>query len=395
MNASRFVVYLTVAIALFVPPTLLADETMLQARVDQLIDRGIEFLRHQQKPDGGWHGEKEPPAITALALRAIVRDDRFNARTDFVARGYERLLSYQLEEGGIYQDILANYNTAIAISSLVAAEEPAFQPNIERAVKYLRTLQWTEQTTSAEGESIAGAEDAWFGGWGYGGRSRGPGRPDLSNTHLAIEALREAGVAADDPAIQNALKFVTRLQNNSETNPATWAGDDGGFIYGPSADRQGESFAGEYRTADGQRRLRSYGSMSYAGLKSFIYAGLSKDDPRVRAAWMWVTQNWTLDENPGLRFAGPEQATNGLYYYYHTLARALQEYDQPVITDPRGIQHDWRTELVERLARLQQPDGSWVGDRRWMEGNPILVTSYIVLALHEVKADLKRNPAQP
>jgi squalene-hopene/tetraprenyl-beta-curcumene cyclase len=114
----------------------------------------------------------------------------------------------------------------------------------------------------------------------------------------------------------------------------------------------------------------------------------------VKAAWDWISRNWTLDENPGMRLADPAQAQQGLFYYYHTLARALNAYDQPTITDASGKAHDWRVELIAKLASRQQPDGSWVGDKRWMEDNPVLVTSYAVLALQEAMEDLKQHPVK-
>lgn len=82
-----------------------------------------------------------------------------------------------------------------------------------------------------------------------------------------------------------------------------------------------------------KRMSRSYGSMTYAGLKSFIYAGLTKDDPRVKAAWNWINNNWTLDENPGMKLNSPDVARNGLFYYYHTLTRALKEYGETTVKD--------------------------------------------------------------
>lgn len=366
-----------------------ADPSVEAQRV---IDRALDYLKTQQQPDGSWQREKDPPAVTALVLRAFVLDDKYDSKTDFVARGYDRLLSFQMEAGGIYKDLLANYNTAIAVSALAAADDPAFAPAIDRAVAFLKGLQWTPAMTSAEGETVTGESDPWFGGWGYGGRSRGKGRPDLSNASVALDALRDAGLKPEDPAFQNALKFVTRLQNSSETNDAAWAGDDGGFVYGPSDTRQGESMAGEYTDASGRRLLRSYGSMTYAGLKSMVYAGLTKDDPRVRAAWRWISGNWTLDENPGMRLNKPEMAQHGLYYYYLTLARALNAYDEPVIVAPTGEKHDWRVALIAKLKSLQREDGSFSGDKRWMEENPVLVTAYVVQALHEARADLKQHP---
>jgi squalene-hopene/tetraprenyl-beta-curcumene cyclase len=380
---------------LFACTVVMAQATPPSDRAQALIDKGLEYLKSQQKPDGGWQAEREPPGITAIVLRAFVQDPKYPANTDFVKRGYDKLLSYQLEDGGIYKDSLASYNTAIAISALTAANEIAYKDRIDKAVAYLKGLQWTDMVSSADGQKVGGKDDTWYGGWGYGGRSRGAGRPDLSNAQMALDALHDAGLKPDDPAFQAAIQFVSRLQNSSETNDQPWAGNDGGFVYGPSDNRKGESMAGEYTTADGHRRLRSYGSMTYAGLKSFIYAGLTKTDPRVRAAWDWITGNWTLDENPGMRQGDPERAQQGLYYYYHTLSRALNEYDEPLITDPQGNKHDWRVELIEKLASLQKPDGSWVGERRWMEDNPILVTAYTVLALQEVQKDLKEHPVEP
>jgi squalene-hopene/tetraprenyl-beta-curcumene cyclase len=356
-----------------------------------LAERGLEFLKSQQKPDGGWQGEKDPPGITAIVLRGFAQSEKY-ANEPFVQKGYEKLLSYQLENGGIYKDLLANYNTSIALSALVAAKNPAYQPNIDRAVAYLKSLQW-KQGKAPEGETtIEGEKDAWFGGWGYGGRSRGAGRPDLSNAQMAIEALRDAGLKSDDEAFKNAVKFLSRTQNLSETNDQEWAGNDGGFIYGPSADRRGESMAGEYAGPDGKRLLRSYGSMTYAGLKSMIHAGLTKDDPRVKAAFEWVRNNYTLDENPGMKTSDPKAAQYGLYYYYQVMAKALNAYDEPMITDGQGNAHDWRKELVAKLATLQKADGSWSGEKRWMEDNPILVTSYVVQTLQEIQEDLKQHP---
>src|SRR4051812_26286823 len=52
-----------------------------------LIDRGLAYLKSQQKPDGSWQTEKDPPAITAIVLKAFVQDAKYDASTDFVKRG--------------------------------------------------------------------------------------------------------------------------------------------------------------------------------------------------------------------------------------------------------------------------------------------------------------------
>ncbi|MDB5328290.1 MAG: hypothetical protein JWM57_3859 [Phycisphaerales bacterium] len=377
-------------------------------QVQATIDKGLAFLKTQQQPDGGWQAtERHPPAITGLVLRAFVQDDKYDPKTDFVAKGFTKLLSYQAEDGGIYKNLLASYNTAINVSVLISADPAEFKPQIDKAIDYLKRLQWTEDTrpeyvapSSKPADAftgkqvVKGTDDPFYGGWGYGGRGRGGGRPDLSNTQFAIEALHDAGVPADDPAMKRAIAFVTRCQNASESNDQKWAGNDGGFVYGPSDDRTGESMAGATNDAGGQKRLRSMGTMSYAGLKSMIYAGVSRDDARVRAVWAWINQNFNLDENVGISAAKPDEAKAGLYYGWLTISKALHAYGEPTLKSVDGKTTDWRLALIQKATADQKPDGSWVGIPHEMEDNPILVTSYVVLALQEAQADLKAHPVK-
>jgi squalene-hopene/tetraprenyl-beta-curcumene cyclase len=223
-------------------------------------------------------------------------------------------------------------------------------------------MQWDE----GEGKS---RDDAFYGGAGYGGSNS---RPDVSNTAFFMEALRESGLPADDPHLKKALIFVSRCQNlKSEFNDQAWAGkvNDGGFIY--TAANGGASMAGK----DANGGLRSYASMTYAGLKSMIHAGLTPDDPRVKAALTYIGKHYTVDENPGL-------GQQGLYYYYQTFAKAMAMLGKPAFTDATGQSHDWRADLTVALAKRQNRDGSWVNPAdRFMEGDPNLVTAYGLLAL--------------
>ncbi len=205
---------------------------------------------------------------------------------------------------------------------------------------------------------------------------------------MALDALASTGLDSENEAFRRALRFLERSQNRSESNDVSigegedvvHAGDDGGASYGP-----GMSEAGMIVLADGSKVPRSYGSMTYALLKGFVFAGLPKDDPRMKAAWEWLRKNYTLDINPGFESASdPLAAYNGLFYYFHTMARALDLYGAEQIVDSAGVAHDWRRELAGRMVALQdQADGSWVNanSSRWWEGNPMLATSYALLAL--------------
>lgn len=236
-------------------------------------------------------------------------------------------------------------------------------------------MQRIEGTTDADGKQIT-KDNPWYGGSGYG-----EDRPDLSNTSFFVDALRDTGVPANDPAIQKAAVFVARCQLNQASNDQPYAKglDEGGFIY--STANGGESKMGDEDKLEGGAVLRSYGSMTYAGLKSFIYAGMTKDDPRVVAAVKWIKNNWSLDTNPGTGGA------MGLFYYYHTFAKAMRLFGEETITDAKGASHNWRDELTAALTSQQRPDGTWKNTKsgRWFEFNETLVTAYSTLALQEVR----------
>jgi squalene-hopene/tetraprenyl-beta-curcumene cyclase len=172
--------------------------------------------------------------------------------------------------------------------------------------------------------------------------------------------------------MQKALKFVSRCQNletSHNNTPFAAKIEDGGFYYTPAAG--GTSQAG--LAANGG--LRSYGSMTYAGLKSMIFAGVKMNDPRAKAAFTWIQKNYTLSLNPGM-------GKQGLYYYYHTFAKSLTVMKVDWVEDSKGVKHDWRKELTAKLMKEQLPNGSWTNSAdRWYEGDPNLVTAYSLMAL--------------
>lgn len=346
------------------PPT----EELLRVRARALMERGANYLLADQDADGAWLPQAGP-GPTALAVKALAQAPTAGPQHPAVRRGAEFVLKMQRDDGGVYsaEGLLKNYETSVAVSMLAALRDERWHAPLLKARAYLTNLQWDET------ESID-RDNPWYGGAGYGNSKR----PDLSNTQMMLEALRDSGLPPDDPAYKKALVFISRCQMLGETNDQHFArgSTQGGFIYSPHAG--GESKAGTVEVG-GRSELRCYGSMSYAGYKSLLYAGLKADDPRVRAALEWIRAHWTLDHNPNMPEA---QTREGLFYYYHVFARAMAAHGEPIVRDTNGREHDWRRELVDKLASLQRPDGSWVNDAdRWMEGNPALVTAYALLAL--------------
>jgi hypothetical protein len=461
----------------------------------EVAERAGAYLRSVQHESGGWSvNENGPtfPAITALVLQGLSAQPGASGKDPAIAKGVEFLLSKQQPDGGIYDRILPSYNTAISLTALCMIPEPSERvvEAIKKAQAYLVGLQYGEDAVAGEGGEAArvvSKDDPFYGGWGYGNR----GRPDLSNTAFAVEALRASGLPDGHAAYQRALVFLQRCQM-LEKNPAGEVVNDmpyargstqGGFVYATSVNKDevgvGQSFAGEIaeslsgppgfaavvtlgaqpdgkpgtltraqiqqrvtekggeRVKDGvmvvlgagmagdaagafevraatdsaetleaivrealadapggvagvkvravsawkgESRLRSYGTMTYSGLKSYLYAGLDRKDPRVLAAAKWIAHNYTLNENPGL-------GTDGMYYYFLVFSRSLAAYGFEVV--PARIDGNdwpqrryWKEDLTKRLAELQEPDGSFrVVDDRWMEDNTVLITAYGLVAL--------------
>lgn len=344
-------------------PVLAADKVGPDAKLlKSLREKGVNFLKTTQGDDGSWTSATQP-GITAMACFGLVSA---GVKTDdpTLQKGLKHLLGFLQKDGGIYHPETAhkNYETSLTVLALAGANSDGrYTGQIKDAEKFLKGLQWDE----AEG---ADKSHPNFGGAGYGKSNR----PDLSNTTFLLDALKAAGVKADDPAMKNALVFVSRCQNlESEFNTTEFAAkvNDGGFYYTPAAG--GNSQAG--KNADGG--LRSYASMTYAGLKSMLYAGLTKDDKRVKAALDWLRKFYSVEQNPGLD-------QQGLYYYYHTFARTLTTLDADLFEDVKGEKHDWRRELTDALAKRQKENGSWVNAAdRWLEGDPNLTTAYSLMAL--------------
>jgi squalene-hopene/tetraprenyl-beta-curcumene cyclase len=340
-----------------------------------MLGRGMKWLLKQQSEAGYWSSE-DFPALTALPLWVLARggcEDR--AAMDKAAAYLRscanadgsicRVPSVQIKGGG-----LCNYNTALAIVALHALGDARDVELIQKGRTFLAGTQHF-------------GNDEYRGGMGYD-PSTGRAYADLSNSYLAYEAmkltanvedLRKAGDKRADLDWKAAAEFISRVQNLSAEGKPVESADEGGFAYKP-----GSSMAGSVTNEQGDVALRSYGSMTYAGLLSFIYADIAQDDPRVKSAYEWSLKNFSVDANPGM-------GLQGLFYYYQTMAKALKTVGTPVLAMSDGRRVNWRQDLVKKLMDLQQHDtatgGSyWVNEeKRWWEDNPVLVTSYALLAL--------------
>lgn len=340
----------------------------LAKEIDHSIKEGLKWLYEQQEDDGSW---QHYPAMTALVLSAYLRaHPSITINEPMIKNGFAFLKSCVKPDGGIYLDDMPNYNTSICLMAFKDANFPEYETIIIRAEEYLMGLQIDESDDFT-------TDSTFYGGVGYGGDER----PDLSNLQWAIEAMSMDDMKAVDPErkltdeevqrMQNkklfydkALVFLAKCQNLQSVNPEEYAANDGGFMYEPGASKAGET--------------NSYGSMTYAGLKSLIYADVDKDDERVQSAFNWIQANYSVETTPRM-------GIQGLYYYYQTMAKSLDAFGVEDITDQEGNSHDWRYDLANQIIKVQKPEGFWINENgRWWENNPVLVTAYSILALEQI-----------
>jgi squalene-hopene/tetraprenyl-beta-curcumene cyclase len=361
------------------PRTLLADDKKLgpaQKDWDAIIDKALAYCKKAQGEDGSWSGNASP-GVTGVVLTGILTTGKLSAKDPMVEKGLKYVESLINPKAGHIagkdpKNQLLNYVTCINVLALTAAERDSYKTVVKDATKFLRELQWDDSHGKPK-------TDDFFGGAGYDSKSR----PDLSNTQFFLDALVAAGVPKNDPAFQKAIVFVSRCQNikDKEYNDQPWAAkiDDGSFVY--SAAGGGSTKVVDKPEADGS--LPGYGSMTYAGIKSLIYCGLTKDDQRVKKAYAWIQKNYTVDRNPGMPKGREEW---GLYYYYHTMAKCLEVLGLDEVVDANKVAHDWRADITAALAKRQEAEGSWKNSSdHWMEGDPNIVTGYALMALAHCK----------
>jgi squalene-hopene/tetraprenyl-beta-curcumene cyclase len=343
-----------------------ADLTIAKVRVG--AGMAAAFLISKQNKDGSFGSHGPSVGMTGLAVVALAETKAGGkAGAAVIEKAVAWMLKFKQPDGGVYikGQPYNSYETSITVMALAAVDKARYQDVIDGCVNYLKGIQ-------DDGSKKASNK----GGIGYG--SKGV-NSNVSTTHYALQAFKAAGLKEDDEAWKKAVAFISICQNQAETNKMEYAAviNDGGFIYSP-----GESKAGK-KTLRGKVGWKSYGSMTYAGYLSYVYAKLSPEDQRVKGAEKWISNNYTLAENPAM-------GGQGLYYYYHTFALAFDARGKKTFKLADGKEVEWARDLGAKLLSLQDSDGGWINAKdRWHEGSKIICTGYSLRALGRVIKSLE------
>jgi hypothetical protein len=334
-----------------------------RAAIDKAIQRGVEFLLADQRPDGSWGSAEKtkglniyapPPgahdafraAVTSLAIMALIdaeprlEESRQPAVHEAIDQGAAWLDQRLGSLRRATPDALYNvWGHAYAIQALVKLHGRAAGNPEEQA-------KWKEhaaaQAKMLERYSFVG------GGWSYYDFLAGTQIPSDAafsfTTATALIALADAktiGIEFPDRLTEKAVASIRRQQK-----------PDFSYAYG------------EYTRLDPRYHERPGGSLgrSQACNLALRRCGDEQITDEVLATWLnrLITRNGWLGmgrKRPGDSLDGPHESYFGVagYYYYYGHWYAAQ----CIAELPESERPDFQSRLAKILLPLQERDGSW------------------------------------
>lgn len=367
---STAAVFLVLMLTISLPSSVFGDETsppgapvVTHQQVMDSIIKGLEWYADNQNVDGSWSASVGVTGFVVICFAGAGYDH--TNRTVQKALGHLR--NFYRPDSGMLADTFPNYETSLGLMAMAAAGDPVDEDKLPKMAAYL------ENTQFYEGGELNMTEDWYLGGW-----PNYAGIPDVSNSQFALLGLQTAQLLLGDYLVpgnvwENATTFMNICQNWPDVNALPWAHNitlpshgDGGFVYNGYRSR----------TPLGEDMFESYGSITAAGLYSYLVAGNDEGQPEVAEARRWLDHEYNLDVNP--RMVG-----KGLYYYLWTQTRALAMSGQDWVVDGAGNLHDWRAEVADLFMDLQLPNGGWPGNPQigWREEEPEIAGIYAILSM--------------
>ncbi len=313
------------------------------AQVRQAIDRGVHFLRSQQR-NGNWEHMgfgigRYQGGMTSLALLALL-EAGVKPEDDVILKGLAWLRTVKPHDTYV-----------VGLQTMVFSKA---DPNTDR-ILIRNNVDWLRRSLRYERNRVIG--------WGYQEPPGGIPGSDNSNSQYAVLGLREASLAG--VKVNDADAFWKQIQTyyiNSQ-NP------DGGW---------------SYRVEGGPSTI----TMTSAGISSLLIAGMQlyknneviDKDGKISGCGSGEPDK-ALER--ALRHLGAVFTVDGRqwrYYNLYGIERAGRLSGQRFFGD-----HDWYRAGAEFLLNQQSPGGGWKSEHSILDGNPVIATSFALLFLSKGK----------
>jgi hypothetical protein len=382
------------------PPPL--DIAALEKEIESSINKGVEWLKKQQKEDGSF-GSSGPgptyggtgnaydnkPGIAALCLLALLKSE-VPPSDPVITRGFKYLYDHVGQKG----NKISTYEMGVTLMAVEALYEGTVKAMLKKSGKKVEERPGDFK----EPKYTPSPNDAQFcvdllkrlyknqtkeGGWRYGeGFAIVGSDEDISATQIVMLGIKSASrmkLPVDPTCVRRAMGFVLRSQvvdGPKVPRPTDFKPDDRS-TYASSGDDRARGWAYE-KKSDHAHELAVTGSMTTAGIatllicKSILAPQLNKKetaevDQAIWDGFAWLSQNWSVVQNPG--------TTRSVLYYLYGIERVgtLGLYKQI------GT-HSWFVEGASVLVRAQTPTGCW-DTKREVNPSDIFDTCFALLFL--------------
>ena len=314
------------------PRELLVDQ------VRKALDRGVQYLRDQEKGRGNWEDVDQASVImrggwTSLAMLALLNAG-VKPDDPIIDRGLKYLRT--IEPSKTY---------VVALQTMVFAEAGHSQDR----VRIQRNLDWlvSSMVRDKDGKCI---------GWSYDEKSRFPDNSNTQYALLGLHAGKTANVKIDRSVWESIQSYYVSTQQ------------DGGWIYNL------------YDPAF-QREVSL--TMTTAGVCGLLISGMELNAGReILNADGTATNCGVYKENQplarGLRWVGDRFRLNlpyNAFYNIYGIERVGRLSGQRFLG-----RHDWYREGCEFLVKTQRDDGSW-HEQNHRDAWPVISSSFAILFL--------------
>jgi len=278
------------------------------------VTEGLKYLTNTQESDGRWaysNGSGDVGA-TSLAVWSFLNDG-YSTDDNTVKKGIDYLLSKFQNNRFYAQTSHENYDTALAMMTLMATNNDSYNSYVNNAATYLKSIQSDDQNSKV------------YGGWSYSYTGKNSSA-DLSNSQFSIMALGYAEASGHESKFE---AYLNRSQNYQTINSyCPSEGNDGGYSYGPCG---GSSF-----------------SMTGAGLWGLYLIGKDlSTDQRAQKALSWIESNINSIYN------GSQSMYTCLSFAKAMIFCNLSQYDQ-------GVWYEgWYDKMSAAISKKQSTSGTW------------------------------------
>jgi hypothetical protein len=333
-----------------------AAQDKKKADTDVMVEKGLEWLKRTQEPNGAWTqgGGQYTTAATALAGLALMMEgstpkegkysDQISKAVDwFLKRSQTNgLLGTPATEGGRY-----TYGHGFGMLFLACAygeeEDPATRKKLEGLLK--RAVEFSGKAQTRQG------------GWGYISAADGSDFDEGSTTITQLQGLRacrNAGIVVPKSIIDKSTEY---LRKSTTTR--------GGVIYnlGPG---------GAAAQAGGERP---------AITAAAVACGFSSGNYEDKYAKMWIKYCKEVIYLKG-RVNGHDEYQN--YYFSQVIYVLGDDRYQKLFPDERKenaiLWSEYKKSMFDHFLRTQGADGGWQAGGGWGVG-PIFATGTALMIM--------------